>query len=162
MKRYLLSLTALFVTLTIVAQPSWVKKATKAVFTLKTFTADGTLLASSTGFFVAADGVAVSSYAPFRGASRAVIIDAAGKELPVVSMLGANETYDVAKFRVDVKKTQVLTLSVAQPGQQVYTNDSSDIVSLLSLVVENPGNTSMACAEILQPTLTNADIVWSK
>lgn len=120
MKRYLLSLTALFVTLTIVAQPSWVKKATKAVFTLKTFTADGTLLASSTGFFVAADGAAVSSYAPFRGASRAVIIDAAGKELPVVSMLGANETYDVAKFRVDVKKPQVLTLSVAQPGQQVW------------------------------------------
>ena len=29
------------------AQPSWVKKATKSVFTLKTFAADGSLIASS-------------------------------------------------------------------------------------------------------------------
>ena len=34
------------------AQPGWVKKAAKAVFTLKTFDADGNLIASSNGFFV--------------------------------------------------------------------------------------------------------------
>ena len=37
------------------AQPSWTKKASKAVFTLKTFQADGSLLASSNGFFIDED-----------------------------------------------------------------------------------------------------------
>lgn len=35
------------------AQPSWVKKATKSVFTLKTFAADGSLIGSSNGFLPA-------------------------------------------------------------------------------------------------------------
>ena len=91
------------------AQPDkWVKKATKAVFTLKTFNADGELIGSSNGFFITADGIAVSSYTPFRGASKAVVIDAMGKEYPVKSIIGANDTYDIAKFRVDANKCQTL------------------------------------------------------
>ena len=87
------------------AQPDkWVKKASKAVFTLKTFNANDELIGSSNGFFITADGIAVSSYTPFRGASKAVIIDAMGKEYPVKSIIGANDTYDIAKFRVDASK----------------------------------------------------------
>ena len=106
----------------IAAQPSWMKKATKAVFTLKTFDAEGTLLASSNGFFTTADGTAVSSFSPFRGASSAVIIDAQGKEWPVERILGANDTYDVAKFSVAAKKTTPLTIatSAAGEGAQVW------------------------------------------
>lgn len=92
---------------------SWVKKATKSVFTLKTFAADGSLLGSSNGFFVSEDGEAVSSFAPFKGASSAIVIDAQGKEMPVTCMLGANDTYDVAKFRVDAKKALPLTVAAA-------------------------------------------------
>ena len=51
------------------AQPSWVKKATKSVFTLKTFAADGSLIGSSNGFFTRANGDAVSNYTPFKGAT---------------------------------------------------------------------------------------------
>ena len=76
----------------------WASKAAKSVFTLKTFGADGTLIGSANGFFVSEDGDAVSIYAPFAGAVRAVVIDASGKELPIECMLGANEMYDVAKF----------------------------------------------------------------
>lgn len=91
------------------AQPDkWVKKASKAVFTLKTFNADGSLIGSSNGFFVTADGIAVSSYAPFRGASKAVVIDAMGKEYAVKSIIGANDVYDIAKFRVDATKCATL------------------------------------------------------
>lgn len=90
---------------------SWTKKATKAVFTLKTFDAEGTLLSSSNGFFTTADGVAVSCFTPFRGASSAIVIDAQGKEWPVEKILGANDTYDVAKFRVAAKKTTPLTIA---------------------------------------------------
>ena len=93
------------------AQPSWVKKASKSVFTLKTFKADGTLLGSSNGFFVGANGEAVSSFTPFKGADRAVIIDASGKEMAVECIMGANDTYDVAKFRVGANKVQPLTLT---------------------------------------------------
>lgn len=110
MKRYLLIISALLLSITLIAQPSWVKKTSKSVFTLKTFSEDGTLLGSATGFFVADDGVAVSSFSPFKGASRAIIIDAAGREYPVSCMLGANETYDVAKFKVGVKKSQSLAI----------------------------------------------------
>lgn len=113
-RRYFL-LLILFAFLPITAQPSWVKKATKAVFTLKTFNSDGSLLASSTGFFTNSDGEAVSNFSPFRGASSAVVIDAQGKEWPVECMLGANDTYDVAKFRVAAKKTTALPIaSVAE------------------------------------------------
>ncbi len=108
-------LLILFAFLPITAQPSWVKKARKAVFTLKTFNSDGSLLASSTGFFTNSDGEAVSNFSPFRGASSAVVIDAQGKEWPVECMLGANDTYDVAKFRVAAKKTTALPIaSVAE------------------------------------------------
>ena len=92
------------------AQPSWAKKATKSVFTLKTFSADGSLIASSNGFFTGTNGEAVSSFSPFNGASRAVIIDAQGKETEVISILGANDIYDVARFRVANNKTQPLPI----------------------------------------------------
>ena len=106
---------ACFCTLTLLAQPSWVKKATKSVFTLKTFDADNQLAASSNGFFVGKQGEAVAPYSVFKGASRAVVIDADGKEWAVSQMLGANETYDVTKFQVAIKKSQPLEIA-AQPA----------------------------------------------
>lgn len=92
-------------------QPAWVKKATKSVFTLKTFSDDGTLLNSSNGFFVSNDGEALSCYQPFYNAAKAVVVAADGKSYDVECMLGANETYDVAKFRVNIKKSQPLPLA---------------------------------------------------
>ena len=92
------------------AQPAWVKKATKSVFTLKTFSPDGSLIASSNGFFTGTNGEAVSNFTPFKGASMAVVIDAQGKEMKVLTILGANDMYDVVKFRVD-GKTQPLPIS---------------------------------------------------
>ena len=117
MKRLYMMVSLLMLTLMISAQPSWVKKASKSVFTLKTFTAEGTLLGSATGFYVDKNGEAVSCFAPFKGAQRAVVIDAAGKEFPVECILGANETYDVAKFRVATKKSQPVMLATAQPDK---------------------------------------------
>lgn len=104
------------------AQPSWVKKATKSVFTVKTFSADGSLIGSSNGFFTGTDGEAISNFTPFKGASRAVIIDAAGKEMPVSTIMGANDMYDVVKFRVAANKTQPLTIATetAQTGSTVW------------------------------------------
>ena len=103
------------------AQPSWVKKATKSVFTLKTFADDGSLIGSSNGFFTSDKGDAVSNYTPFKGASRAVVIDASGKELPVVSIVGVNDMYDVVKFRVSGKTLPLAISSATTPvSSQVW------------------------------------------
>lgn len=104
------------------AQPSWVKKATKSVFTVKTFSQDGALIGSTNGFFVGTDGEAISNFSPFKGASRAVIIDASGKEMNVDCILGANDMYDIVKFRVNASKTQPLAIanSIAPVGSNSW------------------------------------------
>ena len=112
MRRVLgLLLFYLFAFLPLYAQPSWVKKAAKSVFTVKTFDANGSLIGSSNGFFVGSNGEAMSSFSPFKGASRAVVIDAAGKEYAVSVIIGANDMYDVLKFRVATQKTQPLIVA---------------------------------------------------
>ena len=93
------------------AQPGWTKNASKSVFTLKTFAADGSLIASSNGFFTSTNGEAVSNFTPFKGAARAVVLDAQGKEWQVTGILGVNDMYDVVKFRVNNRKTQPLAVS---------------------------------------------------
>ena len=113
MKRLYTMMGMLLMTAVVTAQPGWVKKATKSVFTVKTFAADGSLIGSTCGFFTGEQGEGVSSFSPFKGASSAVVIDAQGKEMPVECMLGANDTYDVAKFRVAAKKTTPLTIAAA-------------------------------------------------
>lgn len=122
MKKLFTMIALLLIAAAVTAQPSWTKKATKSVFTLKTFAADGTLIGSTNGFFTGEQGEAVSSFSPFKGASSAVVIDAQGKEMPVLCILGANDTYDVAKFRVDAKKTVPLPIAgtAATEGAQVW------------------------------------------
>lgn len=121
MKRYLLFIPFYLIMLLPLSAQSWADKAAKSVFTLKTFATDGTMIASSNGFFIGSNGEAVSNYTPFVDASRAIIIDAEGKEQPVEEILGANETYDVIKFRVAARKTQPLSIgSTATNGSQVW------------------------------------------
>jgi len=123
MKRILLGLLFIICYLSICsAQPGWVKKASKSVFTVKTFSADGSLIGSTNGFFVGTEGEAISNFTPFKGASRAVIIDAAGKEMNISTILGANDMYDVVKFRVDANKTQPLTIAttIAPEGSTAW------------------------------------------
>ena len=121
MKKRIILIILAVLPLLAMAQPAWVKKATKSVFTLKTFAEDGSLIGSSNGFFTSANGDAVSNFTPFRGATRAVVIDAAGKEMPVVSIVGVNDMYDVVKFRVS-GKTQPLTICTGATavGSQVW------------------------------------------
>ncbi len=121
MKRILILLPFYIISLLPISAQSWVSKAAKSVFTLKTFAADGTLLASSTGFFITPDGVSVSSFTPFKGAQRAVIIDAEGKEYPVELILGANDTYDVAKFQTALRKATPLSVApTAANGSNIW------------------------------------------
>lgn len=101
MKQICTVITLLILTcLPTLAQPIAVSNAAKSVFTLTTFKADGSILASSRGVFISADGVAISPWKPFVGADHAVVIDNKGKKYDVACIIGANELYDVAKFAV--------------------------------------------------------------
>ena len=100
--------------------PKWAKKTAKALFTLKTFDKEGALVGSATGFYVDEQGEALSCYTPFRGAERAVVIDAEGKEKPVAALLGASDTYDVAHFQVDTKKSVPLATDTTRVGAQLW------------------------------------------
>ena len=124
----------LFTFLPLNAQPGWVKSASKSVFTLKTFGTDGSMIASTTGFYTGPHGEAISNLTPFKDASRAIIIDAQGKEYQVSAILAANEIYDVVKFRVANNKTQPLTLSttIAPVGSQVWLLPYREVKNLNS------------------------------
>ncbi len=83
------------------AQSAAVVKASKSVFTLTTYKADGSLLSTTHGVYFSSSNEGISSFKPFVGASRATIIDAAGKRSEVETIIGANEMYDICRFRLN-------------------------------------------------------------
>lgn len=116
-ERLLLLLLLIIVPALCFAQPSPVKKAAKNMFKLTTFSEDGNILHTGYGVFVAADGTCLSNWEPFIGASSANIIDCNGRKYDVDCLVGANEIYNVAKFRVIVpkeKKMQIVPLTIAE------------------------------------------------
>lgn len=102
-------------------QSKQVKKAAASIFSLTTFKTDGTLLASTNGVFISDKGEAISAFYPFVGADSAVVIDTNGNALPVDVIIGANELYDVCKFKVNGKTTPIKIASTpSNDGEKVW------------------------------------------
>lgn len=119
MKKILLTLTLCLLAQWGVAQaPKWVEKAKRAVFSVVTYDREDKILNTGNGFFVTEDGIALSDYSLFKGAQRAVVINSEGVQMPVEAVMGADDMYDVVKFRVGIsgKKVPVLTLATASPA----------------------------------------------
>lgn len=93
--------------------PKWVEKAKRAVFSVVTYDNNDKILNTGNGFFVTEDGVALSDYSLLKGAQRAVIINSEGKQMPVDAILGADDMYDVIKFRVAITEKKVPALQIA-------------------------------------------------
>lgn len=120
--KLLLILVLCFLSQFVVAQaPKWVDKAKRAVFSVVTYDKSDKILNTGNGFFVTENGVALSDYSLFKGAERAVIINVDGKEMPVETILGANDMYDVIKFRVGITEKKVPALQVATIAPAVGT-----------------------------------------
>ena len=103
--------------------PKWAENARKAVFSIVTYTKDGQIMSTGNGFYIDEQGTGVSDYSLFKGAERAIIITANGKELPVKYMMGANDMYDVVKFKTDFdKKAEALQPATlpSSTGETVY------------------------------------------
>ena len=97
--------------------PKWAANAKKAVFSIVTYDKDNNIKATGNGFYIDNKGTALSDYSLFEGATRAVIIDANGKQQPVEMILGANSMYDVVKFKTPVDKKQVSLKVATQPAK---------------------------------------------
>lgn len=123
MKMILAMFLCLLAQWTMAQAPKWVEKAKHAVFSVVTYDKNDQILNTGNGFFVTEDGVALSDYTLFKGAQRAVIIDNEGRQMPVLNIMGADDMYDVVKFRVGIeKKVTALPIATRQPaaGTLVY------------------------------------------
>ena len=118
-KKLLLMLTLCLLAQWSVAQaPKWVDKAKRAVFSVVTYDQNDKILNTGNGFFVTEDGIALSDYTLFKGAQRAVVMSSDGAQMPVEAIMGADDMYDVVKFRVGIpgKKVTALTLAAVAPA----------------------------------------------
>ena len=97
--------------------PKWTEKAGKAVLIIETYDQQGNIRKGN-GFFIQSTGEAVSDYTLFAGAEKAVVTDMEGNKMNVVQILGADELYDVIRFKVAVTKN-VPYLTPAQAIPQV-------------------------------------------
>ena len=109
-----------FITLAAQELPKWADKARKAVFSIITYTKDNQILNTGNGFYIDETGTAISDYTLFKGAERAVIVTANGKELPVKYIMGANDMYDVVKFKAEFDKKAGTVAKVDTIGEQSY------------------------------------------
>ena len=117
MKKITIFITLLLMPFMAMAQSSAVKKAAKSMFKLTTFDANGNLLHTGYGAFVDANGTCLATWEAFIGASKANIIDAQGRKYDVDCLIGANEIYNVSKFKVMVpedKKMAITPITIAQ------------------------------------------------
>lgn len=113
-KKYLvLFVLCLLAQWTMAQAPKWVEKAKKAVFSVITYDKDDKILNTGNGFFVSEDGVALSDYSLFKGAERALILNSEGKQMPVEEIMGADDMYDVIKFKVAITEKKVPALQMA-------------------------------------------------
>jgi tetratricopeptide (TPR) repeat protein len=117
--------------------PKWAATAKKALLSIITYDEKEQILNTGNGFFITPDGVALSAYSLFKGAKRATVVNGNGEKMEVESIMGANDMYDVIKFKVATAKKQPALETVQQPlavGTEVFllgyaTQQEADMAS---------------------------------
>jgi Tfp pilus assembly protein PilF len=114
--------------------PKWIEKAKKTVLTVETRLENGTTRKGN-AFFIGENGEAVSDYTLFDGATSAFVTDADGRTMAVTHILGADNMYDVIRFKVDApKKTPFLPVADEIPD----ANSEAYILPPLGAADETP------------------------
>lgn len=102
-----------------------------------TYDGKGAVLGSCYGMFVAQDGVAVSPYAPFKGAAKAEVVDADGKKWNVERICGASDLYEVVKFKTNCSKAPMATLGVSGLSVGATLQIADTLGNMVSTTVED-------------------------
>jgi S1-C subfamily serine protease len=95
---------SLFLLIVITLSTYAAKKPQQAIVNIVTYSVDGSLLASGTGFFIDETGRTVAPYGILKNAVRAEVINAKGKVYEVARIVGVNSTYDLAVLTIQTKK----------------------------------------------------------
>lgn len=111
-------------TVSIMAMPD-TKKIARSLFTVITYN-EKDELRSSNGFFIGDNGEGVSDYSVFKGAKRAVVVDAGGKKWNVSRIIGASDMLNIVKFKVDGTKSDAPDIS---ENDILNVNDAAYVVS---------------------------------
>lgn len=143
MNRISLIITMLFTTVMVgFAQPSAVKKVANSTFKLTTYNSNGSVKYEGVGVYVSPDGMAISTWSPFVNAAKATITDPKGKQYNVETIVGANELYDVCKFRVATssKPAKIADTPVSTGNEVWAVNDDRRKPKLMPFKVDRTEN----------------------
>ena len=120
-KRYMILIVVLIMSLLPASvhakTPKWFKSARKATFEIVAYDDNGRETARSHGVFTDGNGTGITGHSVLSGAVKAVTIDGQGITRPVEIILGADDIYDVIRFRVRPdKKFSSLATSDPEPA----------------------------------------------
>ena len=90
------------------AQPKFASKVKKGLISVNTYDKQGDLLHQGMGFYVGANGEAIADYRVFKGAYKATVIDANGKQEDVDCIWGADDAYSLVRFKVKTKGNAII------------------------------------------------------
>lgn len=127
MKRTIIYFICLFATISITAQvQKWQKQARQTQITVFTWNAAGEMKQAQ-GVWIDATGHAATQYDILKGAVRASITDAKGKEYKVTGIYGASSLYNTIVLATDAKKSPAPTIYTAQPsvGEHIWLMPTS-------------------------------------
>ena len=109
MKKYILLLIyTLFIIPCLAQSPKWLKKVRGAQVAIMVYNKNGEMTETQ-GVFADDKGTILTEYDALKYATRAVVVDAAGKEYPVKEILGASAMYNVVKIQVALEKKSKIT-----------------------------------------------------
>lgn len=109
MKKYIVLLIyTLFIIPCLAQSPKWLKKVRGAQVAIMVYNKNGEMTETQ-GVFADDKGTILTEYDALKYATRAVVVDAAGKEYPVKEILGASAMYNVVKMQVALEKKSKIT-----------------------------------------------------
>lgn len=87
-------------------------KAQKTTFKVVAYDSNGNEK-SSRGFFISKDGTGITDFSVLKNAQKAEIVTYDNKTYPITLILGADDLYDIIKFKAGTKKSQCQEISQA-------------------------------------------------
>lgn len=140
MKKYLILLIYTLIIIPCLAQsPKWLKKVRGAQVAIMAYNKNGEMTETQ-GVFADDKGTVLTEYDALKYATRAVVVDAAGKEYPVKEIVGASAMYNVVKMQVELeKKSKITFLPLA--GEQ------SPVKSLVYILPYAKASKNALCTE---------------
>lgn len=121
MKKYFILLFyTLFLIPCLAQSPKWLKKVRGAQVAIMVYNKNGEMTETQ-GVFSDINGTILTEYDALKHATRALVVDASGKEYPVKEISGANAMYNVVKLQIEPGKGKISYLSPATSQAAVHS-----------------------------------------